>query len=158
MPRYKNAGFGDSPLTIQQQQIAIDLSIGYRVRDVAKKFGVSDNTIYRWLTEKDFSEMVNRIGAEAVRAGEAWASERYQCYLDVTEAIALDEEKSPRDRLHALEMLLKRAERQKESYLQQKITLLEQAVFGADPVDVIAEEVNEELSELIEDEDNSSAD
>lgn len=143
-----------SKLTIQQENVAQLLGQGHRVPDVAKKFGLSKKTVYGWLgNNPDFGERVLEIGTDSVRAGVAWASERYQSYLDSVEAIAMDESRSARDRLSAFEMLLKRAEKVREDQLQQQLHVLQKAVFGESAIDIIAREVKEvsEEDERIED-------
>lgn len=133
----------ESGLTLQQENVALKLAAGYRVKETAKEFGISANTVHRWLTEPIFSEMVMRVGQDAVRAGVSWAATRYQTYLDTCEEIALDETKGTRDRLHALDILLKRAERASEDAVQQQLNTLKQAVFGEDAIDVIAHDLQE---------------
>lgn len=137
----------ESGLTLQQEQVAVKLASGFRVKETADDFDLAPATVHRWLKDPIFSEMVLRVGQDAIRAGVSWASTRYKTYLDTCEEIALDESKSTRDRLHALEMLLKRAEKAKEDGLQQQLEILQKAVFGEKAIDVIAKEVTEDTGE-----------
>lgn len=131
-------------LTLQQEQIAIQLAAGFNAKTVAENFNIGAKTIHYWLNKSNaFRDRVAELGAESLRAARAHATSRCSEYVSKLEEIAFDEKERTGERIKALVFLISAAERSVEKDLARKVQLLEQAVYGDTALDVIAEEVQD---------------
>ena len=90
-----------------QIKAAIEYAKGAKITEIAKKMGVTRQTVYNWLDNKEFTNEVDRYTQQIKTSAERNLSNKVDAYIDALEDIAFNG-RSEKTRTEALTYLLDR--------------------------------------------------